>query len=650
MLKIIFYVVCEKVNIIMRVNLQHSVNFGRACSSKGADMLSKLCREGKDSIGLNDDYTILDIPSFSFYRNENEDTGRGKLNSDEALNIILTLKPYTGLNAIKDYPFGRDIKHMNNYHCPYKRSSITIGEDQMNFSKLLTPKYASLLDKSDIEELVANNKKSRRAKNKINYENEIGTSIDYPILKPLRKAYENFKKYHSSPDDKLNIEFEQYKKDPVSRDYDRIALYPFIHEDEPDLFQNLALSPKKQQKFEQYKEKYKDEIEFFKFRQFLAFKDKLEAKENFNKINVEVINDVAIGFSPEEYWAFPDAFNPDFTAGWNFLLPKYGDIQNKDSELYNLLKHKIELNLRVADGLRLDVGVSYDRFNSYKKGEDGHFDCSKVYEVYDNKGKVVDFIDDVVKEIKGKDFDMSKIIYEGDGNTSLIMDWTENSVKQTRLLGKTMMYTSVYEHSDGLGWGSAKFFKKILGLKDNEFVFGTENHDNWPLRMIAENKDDKKLTILKNKSIPVLADELNVKKSWLKNPKNWVKAKFEELFLAKKRFFYFIDVLGKKEFINDHSVDSKEHFRDRLTENFEKDFHTELQRGNAFNYPETIATRMKKTGADKKNPALYEKLEFLGKYLRAKGVLSKEEADTEVKISGHDKVLDKLEKIDKKYA
>lgn len=70
--------------------------------------------------------------------------------------------------------------------------------------------------------------------------------------------------------------------------------------------------------------------------------------------------------------------------------------------------------------------------------------------------------------------------------------------------------------------------------------------------MIAENKDNEKLKMLKNKSISVLMDELNVKKSWLKNPKNWVKAKLEELFLAKKRFFYFMDVLGKKEFINDH--------------------------------------------------------------------------------------------------
>ncbi len=639
----------RKVNIIMRVNLQHSVHFGKACSSKGVDMLSKLCTEGKDAIGLEDDYTMFDIPSFSFYRNENEDTGRGKLNSDEALNIISTLKPYTGLNAIKDYPFGREIRHANHFYCPYNRSAITIGEDQINFSKLTTPKYGSLLDKADIKELVESNKRTRIAKNKANYENEIGTDMEYPILKPLRKAYDNFKKHHSSPDDKLNIEFEQYKNDPVSRDYDRIALYPFIHEDEPDLFENFAQSPEKQQKFEEYKEKYKDEIEFFKFRQFLAFKDKLEAKENFNKMNVDVVNDVAIGFSPEEYWAFPDAFNHNLTAGYGFFLPKYEDVTNKESELYNLLKHKLELNLRVADGLRLDVGVSYDSFRTFKKDKNGEFDYSKVYEVYDNKGIVADFIEDIVKEIKGEDFDMSKIMYEGDGDTSYIMDWKEKSVKQTGLLGKNIMYTSTYQHSDGLGWGSVKFLKEVLGLKDNEFIFGTENHDNWTLRMMAENDDDEKLKTLKDKSIPVLADELDVKKSWLKNPKNWVKAKMEELFLAKRRFFYFMDVLGKKEFINDHSVDEKERFRDRLTDDFEKEFHRELQRGNGFNYPETIAARMKKTGAAKENPALYEKLEFLGKYLRAQGALSKEEADKEVQISGHDRVLDELERIDKKY-
>ena len=115
---------------------------------------------------------------------------------------------------------------------------------------------------------------------------------------------------------------------------------------------------------------------------------------------------------------------------------------------------------------------------------------------------------------------MSKIMYEGDGDTSYIMDWKEKSVKQTGLLGKNIMYTSTYQHSDGLGWGSVKFLKEVLGLKDNEFIFGTENHDNWTLRMMAENDDDEKLKTLKDKSIPVLADELDVKKSWLKNPKN----------------------------------------------------------------------------------------------------------------------------------
>lgn len=633
----------------MRVNLYHSVHFGRACSSKGADMLSKLCTQGKDAIGLENDYTILDIPSFSFYRDENKDTGRGKLNSEEALNVISTLKPYTGLNAVKDYPFGRDIKHVNHFHCPYNRSSITIGEDQINFSRLTTLKYGSLLDVSDIEELVESNKKTRSAKNKINYENEIGTSMDYPVLRLLRKAYDNFKKYHSLPDDKLNIEFERYKKDPVSRDYDRIALYPFIHEDEPDLFVNFAQSPLKQQRFEEYKEKYKDEIEFFKFRQFLAFKDKLEAKENFNAMGVDIINDVAIGFSSEEYWAFPDAFDPDLTAGYGFLLPRYDDIENKESELYNLLKHKLELNLRVSDGLRLDVGVSYDRYDTYKKGEDGQFDYSKTYATYDNKGKVAEFIENLAREIKGEDFDVSKIIYEGDSDTQYIMDWSGKSVKQTGLLGKTIMYTSVYEHAEGLGWGSAKFLKEILGLKDDEFVFGTENHDNWTLRMIAEDKDNQKLKMLKKKSIPVLADELNIKKSWLRNPKNWVKAKMEELFLVKKRFLYFMDVLGRKEFINNHNVEEKERFRDRLTEDFEKEFHTQLQKGNGFNYPETIAVRMKKTGAAAKNPALYEKLDFLGKYLRAQGALSRQEADAEVEASGYDSVLDELERIDRKY-
>ncbi len=632
----------------------NSVSFSSALTSSAALELEKLGREGQDALGFQDDYTIFDIPSFSFYSDKNCDTGRGKLNSDEGLKIISTLKPYVGFDAVKDYPIGRNIRHTNHFNCPYDRSSITIGEDNINFSKLTTYEYGCLLDRSDVSELVQNNLATRRKVNKINYENELGTSIDYPILKPLKKAYKNFQKYHKDKSDFLRREFEDFKTDPITRNFDRIALYPFVAGKDPNLFLNFNNSKQKQKRFEQYKKEYKDEIEFFKFRQFLAYKNLKEAKENLNSLGVEVINDVAIGFSPEEYWAFKDAFDSNHTIGYNFLFPRYARAKDKNSAIYDLIKNKMELNLRLADGLRMDVGVSYFQHPKYKKDPktgESDFEHPKKY----NNGEIIlELIENTAKEIKGEDFDLRKIVYEADGEGESLFDFSNDGVKLKKEFKKrNLMFTTIWEHlpKNDFGWGSVDYFTNVVGIDPDYSTIGTVNHDWYTTRQVAESYNET-YAQCKEDAKKVLAKNLDIDEKDLDNPKNFVKAKFEELYSAKRRFFYFIDVLGRKEYINDQTKKGKaaaSRFRDRLDENFESDFHKELQKGNAFNRPETIATRMKKTGADITNPALYEKLNYLGQYLRKKGALTQEQADKEARANGYDEVMSELQKIDAKY-
>ena len=116
-----------------------------------------------------------------------------------------------------------------------------------------------------------------------------------------------------------------------------------------------------------------------------------------------------------------------------------------------------------------------------------------------------------------------------------------------------------------------------------------------------------------------------------------------EPFLANRKFVYFTDVFGKDIFYNDiEGAQPKDHFRYRLDENFEKEYHKELQAGNAFNYPQTLARIMKTKGIDEKFPSLYSKLTYLGEYLRKQGALTQKDADKETQIKGYDEALDTL--------
>ena len=144
----------------MRVNFAAKATFGAALSSAAASELDKATNEAKVALYSNQDYTIFDIPSSSFYLDKEHDTGRGKLNSNEALKILKTMKPYLGFNAIKDYPMGRIDKHQQHYYCPYNRSSLTLGEDNINLEKLCSSEYGNLLEFDDIFEAVERNFKT----------------------------------------------------------------------------------------------------------------------------------------------------------------------------------------------------------------------------------------------------------------------------------------------------------------------------------------------------------------------------------------------------------------------------------------------------------------------------------------------------------
>ena len=469
-----------------------------------------------------------------------------------------------------------------------------------------------------VDEYIYN--ESRKNPSVINYELELGTDENYPVLKPLRAAFNNYKSGISSL--QFDKDFQKYKQLPLVKDiYPRLAIYPFVNKEEKTLFVNFENSAKKQEKFEQYKKKYADEIEFFQFRQFLALKEHQEAKDKINAGGTALFGDCLTGFSEQEKWAQPDAFVKDACVGdfsWGLPALKFKEILKPGTEANKVFDAKLKFFLENYDGIRFDVGWCYAIARVGKKGE-------KAKNI-NLKRDLIDYIEKRAKEIKGKDFDTRNLIYEMEENNGLIITgWDKHKPKRIpNIKNIVSVYTTEYQHMKDDGWGSPEFYKKA-GFSEDELILGTNNHDGANLRSLSEGSRNEYITSIKN-NIPVLAKALKLPKSLLDDPREFVKAKFAQIFTVKNQFLYFIDVLGSNFKTDSHNVNPC-NYRFRVDEDYERQYHTALQYGFGFNLPEALKTVMKAKKLNKENTALYAKLDEYAKYLRKPGAKTEAEAN-----------------------
>ena len=575
-------------------------------------------KNAKKLLGIDKGLSLLKIHSGSMPYLPNFDSGIGKLNSQTAVDFINFMKLYTDVNAIKVFPSGQTTKHWGHYYCPYLKTAVTFGEENINLNNIIENNhyYGNILNYEDIQAF----EDDKCSPNVINYEQELGSDENYPILKPLKTAFNNYKKGLSTPE--LEKDFNDYKQLPIVQStYTRLALYPFIHNKEKNLFKNFEQSPQKQAKFENYKKQYKDDIEFFHFRQFLAQKEHEAAKSKINKNGLDLFGDCLIGFAPQEVWAHPDAFINNTCIGlyeWGLPALKFKEILNNSSEAHRVFDEKLSFFLKNYDGLRFDVGWCYAIAQIGKKG--------KEPEYIDMKRSLYNYIEKRAKDIKGEDFNTRKLIYEMDGFIKMFTGWEMNNPKPIANIKNIVnVLTTEYQHSNGTGWGSPEFFMKT-GITENELIMGTNNHDGANLRALAEQTQTKyKQQVTDNST--VLSKIFKIpKQKLINNPAEFIKAKFAQLYTIKNQFLFFIDVLGSRHDMDDQST-YPGNFRFRVNEDFERQFHTALQQGFGFNLPEILKMVIKAKNLDRENPELYSKLDYYAKYLRKTGPKTEQEAD-----------------------
>lgn len=282
-----------------------------------------------------------------------------------------------GFNCIQLGPNGELCKGDNS---PYRASICAKNTMFLDFGEMTTDRYASILSKQDIEEINTRPKKSGK-----NYE-----MTDFAEAKEVtniltKKAFNNFRAKLEQGDikaKKLNKEFTQFKQD----NQDWVEKYGVFHklsdihgtdnfhawENPVDkhLFKLIKQgNPKAIERYETVKERSEDEIEMYKFSQFLIDKQEKEDKIERQKDGINFIGDLLVGFSYADEIVNEDAFLPNWKVGaewggpcnspqiWGNPLPDPNKLFNEDGSLGEsgqLLYKKVQKAVENVENVRVD--------------------------------------------------------------------------------------------------------------------------------------------------------------------------------------------------------------------------------------------------------------------------------------------------------
>ncbi len=559
---------------------EKSINFKRKLKSTEETEYSDILLQGKKAAAIGDTgKSILICPVTSLPQNAENNTGIGNLSSKESAKLFKTAKTYWGINGIQLLPVGQYHEHNGGYPI-YSGTSMDLGLHLIDIK--------SFISENEFNKIVCANKIS----DKVNFSNILNPNSEFE--KVLKNLYKNFP-------ENLQQEFLNYKSEyswliepkAIYRTLRKIhGTYDYKKWGELDanLFDDRVVDFKKREKrIKELISENSDEIDFYKFKQFLAEKSLKNAKEELNKNGIQLYGDMLCGFSYDEVWANPKAFKQNCTIGWN--LPAF---DGNSSYFEDLLRKKVSLYAKRFDGFRVDASWIYISPN-IKNNITG----SIKKEYFGNK--FLNIIDNEVKKIKGENFDLTNIMHEFAASPADFNIYDGYRLKP-EVQDRVKIYTSDWLKDD---WGSSNAYKN-RGWSSDEFIIGVRNHDSAKI----EPKETQAET---------LGKILNIPKENLLDIKEFVKAKFAEPLSAKNTMLFVFDALG----INEQYAgfnDPSNNYVAKIPDNFEELYHKKLQNGEGFNPMDALEKQFKAQGLDKSKPDLYKKIVKYRKILAKKDV------------------------------
>ena len=315
----------------------------------------KTVRKALKALGKKEFAIIMHNGSFPSVQGQN--TGFGSINTDAGKEFI---EYSAGLfDAIQLGPAG---KTKSCDSSPYTGTIFSNNPLFINLKELTTKAWSNILSEQTYNEIVEQNPNKFTNKTAYSY-------IYRKQNEALKEAWLNFKEKATK---KLLKEFDVYKREN-SEWLDKDALYEALsieHNNDywpiwkSDLDKNL-LNPKSpeekansEKRISEIQEKYSDEIDFYKFCQFVLYKQIEETKKYALKHGIKMIADRQVAFSDRDTWAYQSLF----LEGWMLGCPP--DYFSKDGQAWGFPVMDPEKMFN-ADGSLGEGGILMKRL--YKK-------------------------------------------------------------------------------------------------------------------------------------------------------------------------------------------------------------------------------------------------------------------------------------------
>ena len=322
----------------------------------------------KDALkALGKENLALIIHGSSFPAIDGEDTGFGSFNSDAGHNLI----DYASniFNALQLGPAG---KTKSSDSSPYCGTIFSGNPLFIDLKKLTTKEWGEILSEESFKKVVRENPKQNTGRTAYSY-------ICKAQIEALKEAWNNFKNSKL-----LKKEFEKFKKENsfwLENDslYEALSIenngdfwYIWKNETDKNLLNPKTEDEKKiyEKRISEIKEKYADEIEFYKFCQFVLEVQNEETKKFALKKGIKMIADRQVAFSDRDAWAYQSLFldgwflgcPPDYFSkngqAWGFPVMDPEKMFNADGSLgeggilmKNLYKKMFKEN---PGGVRID--------------------------------------------------------------------------------------------------------------------------------------------------------------------------------------------------------------------------------------------------------------------------------------------------------
>lgn len=595
-----------RVGVIQNYNAGRNVAFGNLTKEEKEGFLQTK-KAALDIIG-HPDRSVFIYSSACLPQSADTNTGTGTLISKQGQELMDVVKTYTTANIMQDLPSGELIPNpVNNFYCAYEGSGMSLSPHLIEPELLMDESMGKLINADDLKYVVeANDVPGKDVF--ATFENVVEPGSRFESM--LKKAYDKFKTGEGDKIEALRKEFSEYKNansewlephaihDALSKKYGTPMFIDWAEEVDRKLYDTDFPQDLRDARKAAVLKDHADEIDFYDFKQFLAEKSLSAARDKAHAQGIKLGGDVAYNFSLSDVFSNPKAFVYDVYMGqpeFKFPALDFYKIGDPNSPSAKILAQKIRLAAQRYDTLRLDMGWGYiTPILSNKNGD--------YYEQKEMGSQVADFIENIIKDVKGDKFDKHDIFYEVEAGEKDFRAFTDDGKLIEPLKDRTKIYTSAYMND---GWGSTRAFNERFHFGPNEYIYGASNQDTTPLSQLAA---ESAYAERKSAQVKELATILHVEPSSLENADAFIRAKNAEPLLAKNNFMFFTEFFRLPNFFNLGSENGVESFRTKIPANPEQAYFDAVKEGKAYNLMDGLEQVFRAKGFDQQHPDLFAKI------------------------------------------